>query len=207
MLSITFCGGPSSDPIPCKTGHTPPASRRPTDWPNSSPRSAPPMPCRKGTPGGNAFCGLCDRGVCVSLDPCRLNLNLVFPLALRVETHFLFVDIHLNIDCHLSFDLICRTYSSRASHNFAFSSASDKWVFASRTLSSMAWYAAMAAGLQKRIVCFEVWSCVCVSLDPCGLNVNLVFPPYATRGNASVLLVRGWSESTLGWGLGEMFSF
>ena len=71
--------------------------------------------------------------------------------------HFLFVDIHLNIDCHLSFDLICRTYSSRASHNFACSSASDKWVFASRTLSSMAWYAAMAAGLQKRIVCFEVY--------------------------------------------------
>ena len=67
------------------------------------------------------------------------------------------VDIHLNIDCQLSFDLICRTYSSRASHNFACKSVSDKWVFASRTLSSMAWYAAMAAGLQKRIVCFEVY--------------------------------------------------
>ena len=68
----------------------------------------------------------------------------------------MYVDIHLNIDCQLSFDLSCRTYSSLASHNFACSSVSDKWVFASRTLSSMAWYAAMAAGLQKRIVCMYV---------------------------------------------------
>ena len=81
----------------------------------------------------------------------------VEPMSTIIFNIDMYVDIHLNIDCHLSFDLICRTYSSLASHNFAFSSASDKWVFASRTLSSMAWYAAMAAGLQKRIVCFEVY--------------------------------------------------
>ena len=63
------------------------------------------------------------------------------------------VDIHLNIDCQLSFDLSCRTYSSLASHNFACKSVSDKWVFALRTSSSMDWYAAMAVGVQKRIVC------------------------------------------------------